>query len=328
MTKRDFYEVLGLDRNASVDDIKKAYKQKAKIHHPDAGGDKEAFQEVLEAYECLTDSEKKARYDQFGHNSGRQSQRYEHYQRPIRRGPNMSILVKLTLEEIYTGVKKVFKYKREDICTDCHGHGGTKITNCHTCGGSGTVIEIFNTPIGQFKNIITCHDCNGTGETFEETCGTCSGSGTKTIDETIEIEIPSGVQDGVIFSMGGKGSFIRNGVAGDLHIKIMELPHKDFVRNGVDLKTTIKLSYYQLVLGDKVEISTIDGGRIRIAVPEYSKVGSNLRIPKKGLKGFGNDNRGELMISLDISIPTNISGEERELIEKLKALKLAPKETN
>lgn len=332
MSKRDYYEVLGVDRDASADDIKKAYRQKAKENHPDKNPDdkvaEEEFKAIAEAYEVLSDVNKKAKYDQFGHAGARQGFRHEYSPRKVvRKGPHMSVLVKLTLEEIFTGVKKTFKYKREEACTDCSGHGGTKLNHCTNCGGSGSVVEIFHSPMGYFRAMETCQACNGVGETYENICTTCSGKGTNVSEQTVEVEVPTGVQDGVTFVMNGKGSSIRNGEAGDLHIRIMELPHKEFVRNGDDLRANMKLTYSQLVLGDKVELKTIDG-KIRITIPEYSKVGASLRVPKKGMKSFNSENRGELIISLDIEIPTQISDEERDLIQKLKEVKLAPKETN
>lgn len=333
MSKRDYYEVLGVARNASADDIKKAYRDLAKQYHPDKTvGDKvaeEKFKEVAEAYEILSSPEKKSRFDQLGHTGRNTSHSYEHrYERPLRKGRNMSILIKLTLEEVYNGVKKTFKYKRDETCVDCSGHGGTKSTVCSLCRGGGILVEIINTPIAQFRSASTCHNCDGSGETYEDICVGCAGAGVKSVEETISFDIPSGVQEGLTYVMEDKGFAIRNGVAGDLHLKIMVLPHKDFIRSGDDLKTNLKLTYTQLVLGDKVELDTIDGGRIRIKVPEHSQVGSNLKIGKKGLKSLDRDHRGELIITLEIDIPTNITDEERELIEKLKEIKLATKETN
>ena len=329
MSKRDYYEVLGVKKDATDGEIKKAYRNKAKESHPDTEtGSKELFQEVSEAYECLSDSTKREQYDRFGHSGGGTINRQYRQDRHVRKGPNMSVLIKLTLYEIFTGTKKNIKYTREDICGECDGHGGKNINTCPDCNGSGAMVEVIQTPIGRFQNVTTCYNCDGSGDTYKDICTKCGGMGTQKVDENIEADIPKGVRDGTTFVMAGKGSAIKNGVAGNLHLKIIELPDKNFVRSGNDLKSVFKLSYSQLVLGDKVEIDTIDGGRIRVSVPKHSKVGSSLRVPKKGLIDMNSNNRGELIITLEIIIPETISDEERELIEKLKEIKLASKETN
>lgn len=327
MSKKDYYEVLGVKKDASDEDIKKAYRQKAKEHHPDKNpNNKEAeekFKELSEAYEHLSDPDKRSKYDMFGHAIPRRPQRHEYrHQRPIRKGANKTLTIKLTLEEIYTGVKKRFKYKRNDICDPCKGNGGSDMKPCGVCGGSGFVSQILQTPIGNFQQTFTCQSCHGEGEMYTHVCEKCNGNGTKIAEETIDVEIPSGIQEGMTFLMELRGDYIKKGVHGDLMIAIMELPHKTFIRNGNTLKMNLKLTYPQLVLGDKVEIDTIEGGKIRIKIPEYSNAGSNLRIPNKGLKTFNKeDERGDLIVVLDIDIPSNISEEERSIIEKLKEFK-------
>ncbi len=326
MSKIDYYESLGVKKDASEGEIKKAYRKLAKELHPDVNpNNKEAeerFKQVSEAYEHLSNAEKKAKYDQFGH--GRQPQRHSHtdysVQKPIRKGSTMTLTIKLTLEEIHTGVKKSYRYRRDDNCGDCGGHGGTNIENCSICGGNGVVIEAFNTPFGTFRNMRGCTACDGIGTMPSVPCKSCNSTGVKQTDDTIEVDIPSGVQEGQTFVMYNKGNSLKSGEPGDLHIKFMELPHKTYVRTVSDLKMTTKLNYSQLVLGDKIDIDTIEGGRIRITVPEYSKVGTNLRIPNKGMKIFGKDGRGELIITLDIIIPTKISDEERDILNKLKEI--------
>lgn len=319
MSKKDYYEVLGVSKEASIEEIKKAYKSKAKEYHPDKGGDEEMFKEVSEAYEHLSDPDKKAKYDMFGHRGNGRSQHYGFStQRMVRKGNNITLNIKLTLEEVFTGDKKRFKYKRDDTCSECSGHGGLDMMLCSTCGGQGMVMQVLNTPIGQIHQTFTCPSCHGEGEKYNVSCLKCKGSGCEKSEETIEVEIPSGIQEGMTFVMGGKGHYVKNGQHGDLHITIMELPHKVFVRNGNDLKMNLKLTYAQLVLGDKVEIQTIEGSKIRVKIPEYSKTGTNLRVAKKGLKHFDKDERGELTIVLDVAIPESITEEERSIIEKLK----------
>ena len=328
MAKKDYYEILGVKKAASVGEIKKAYRKKAKELHPDLNpNNKEAeeeFKSVSHAYEILSDETKRARYDQFGDEKDRpqaRQQRYEYttYQRRVV-GENLNLLIKLTLEEIYTGVTKHFKYKRNEKCGTCSGHGGTEPTDCPSCGGSGMILHQINTPIGNFSQQYPCPTCSGSGTSYKNTCNECTGSGVKSIEETIKIDIPSGVQEGSTFIMYEKGQAIKGGDSGDLHINIMELPHDTYTRSGSDLKMTLKLTYSQLVLGDKVDISTIEGGKIRVVIPEHSDVGSNLRVQNKGLKTHGKDTRGDVVITLGINIPKQISETTRELLTKLKNL--------
>jgi molecular chaperone DnaJ len=326
MAKRDYYEVLGLNKSATTDEIKKSYRKLAKELHPDKnGGSKEAedkFKEVSEAYEVLSDKDKKGNYDRFGHNGSRMNQqsRYQHtnFTRQHRTGNDMQLLVKLTLEEIYNGVKKTYKYKRNDKCGDCNGIGGHDSHDCADCGGSGVVLQTFNTPFGQISQPIPCFTCEGMGITYDRQCTTCHGSGVKQVEETIEVEIPSGVVEDMVFVMSGKGHGVKGGDNGDLHIKIHELLHNTYLRSGNDLKMTLKLQYPQLILGGKVDIDTIDGGKIRVSIPEYSDVGSQLRIQNKGLKAFNSESRGDVLITLGVDIPKTLDDDTKALIIDLK----------
>lgn len=342
MSKRDYYEVLGLKKGAQPDEIKKAYRKLAKEFHPDKNqGDKEAedkFKEISEAYEHLSDADKKSKYDRFGHNGannggfggfggrnmediyeqfghmfGRQSQ-----QPRVRVGDNMSLLLKLTLEEIFTGVKKTYKYSRNVGCSDCGGHGGTDINDCPDCNGTGLRTQVFQTPMGYVQQQSACTSCDSTGKKYATACTSCGGRGLKSVEETIEVDIPAGVQEGMAFVMAGKGHGVKSGTEGDLHIKIMETPHKTYVRSGADLKLNLKVNYHQLVLGDKIEIDTIEGGKIRMSVPEGSDVGSNLRVPFKGIKLYGKDTRGDIIVTLGVDIPKNPSDSVKEAVINLK----------
>lgn len=326
MAKRDYYEVLGLNKSATADEIKKSYRKLAKELHPDKNnGSKDAedkFKEVSEAYETLSDKDKKENYDRFGHNGSRMGQqsRYQrtNFTKPQRMGESMQLLVKLTLEDVYSGVKKTYKYKRNDKCGSCNGIGGHNSHDCGDCGGSGIILQTFNTPFGQISQPIPCHTCEGIGLTYVEQCTVCHGSGVKATEETIEVEIPSGVVEDMVFVMSGKGHGVKGGDNGDLHIKIHELPHSRYLRSGNDLKMTLKLQYPNLILGGKVDIDTIDGGKIRINVPEYSDVGSQLRIQNKGLKGFNNETRGDVLITLGVDIPKTLDDDTKALIIDLK----------
>ncbi len=330
MDKRDYYEVLGLTKGANANEIKKAYRKLAKTLHPDMGGDENKFKEVSEAYEILSDADKKAKYDQYGH-EGERHTRFNPfnsgfnpfgnvYEQPERVGENMSITIKLTLEEIHTGITKKYKYNRTDSCGDCDGHGGHNITDCPVCNGSGQVNRVINTPIGQMYQVIPCTTCAGSGTKFTTECKTCSGTGVKTIEEMVEITIPAGVQEGMTFVMSGKGHAIKSGKNGDLLVNFLEITHKVFTRNVFDLKMPLKLKYHQLVLGDKVDLEMIDGSHIRVTIPEYSDVGSNLRLQGKGLQAFRKDFRGDVIINLGLDVPKLIDDETRKILLELKEM--------
>lgn len=334
MVKKDYYEVLGVEKTASTDEIKKAYRKLAKEFHPDKNaGDKEAeekFKEISEAYEHLSDPQKKEKYDQFGHSNGNLFNDFADFagfrgfggftnrRKQVRVGETLTLGLKLTLEEIFTGVKKTYKYNRQENCHDCGGIGGLNSHTCTNCGGSGEAMEQLNTPFGVFAQVSTCHICEGTGTSYDVACQTCNGGGLKTIEEVIDIDVPNGVQNNMTFLMKGKGNSIKGGIAGDLHIQVIEKPHEVFTRINDDLKMRLKLTYRQLVLGDKVEISTIDGSKIRISIPPHSDVDTNLKIQKKGLKKFKSQERGDLIVNLGIEIPKTITEDEREILEKLK----------
>jgi len=322
MSKKDYYEVLGLDKKATESDIKTAYRKKAKEFHPDVNqNNPEAeirFKEVSEAYEVLSDEKKRSEYDRFGHGGRRPNPFDFTYDKPIRTGETLNLLVKLTLDEIHTGVKKTYKYKHTNPCNDCDGIGGKNPVDCNRCGGSGIEMVIISTPIGRIQHPQHCSACQGIGSIPQTNCNTCQGSGVIMVDETIEVDIPKGVFDGMIFIMKGVGNAIKAGQNGDLAIKIMELPHNLFTRYKDDLKMNLKLSYPQLILGDKIEIETIDGGKIRITVPEYSEVGTNLKIKDKGMNMFKQDTRGDLIITLNIDIPKSVDEETKKLLGKLK----------
>ncbi len=334
MKKRDYYEVLGVDKKATDKDIKKSYRKLAKELHPDVNpNNKEAedkFKEVSEAYEHLSDKDKKAEYDRFGHTDGQSHGRrgpmsaedffsgFAHFNKPIRKGQNLKVNVKLTLEEVFTGAKKQYKYTRDVSCDDCSGHGGHDVHDCQACSGQGQVVKMFRTPIGVVQQSMECDRCHGSGSAYATECKSCNGLGTKKGEEIAELEFPSGVEDGMAVSISGKGNALKSGHYGDLHCSITVLPHKTFVRNGNDIRLKLKLTYPQLVLGDKVEIDTIDGHKIRISIHEFSEAESTLKINGKGLKLLNSERRGDMLVTLGVFVPKTIDDETKELLTKLK----------
>jgi molecular chaperone DnaJ len=335
MNKRDYYEVLGLTKKASSNEIKKAYRKLAKELHPDVNpNNKEAedkFKEVSEAYEHLSDADKKAKYDRFGHNA----QRFagggvnmdevfrgfaEAFHQPVRKGQNLRVNIKLTLEEVYAGSKKTYKYTRDVSCSDCKGHGGHDVHDCDICGGAGQVIRQIKTGFGIMQQQMPCHGCHGVGLKYTTECGTCKGTGLTKAPEVAELELPTGLDETMEFAIEGKGNGIKSGIAGDLYCSFTILPHKVFVRNGHDLKMKLKLPYHQLVLGGKVDIETIEGSKIRITVKELSDAETILKIAGKGLKPYGKDSRGDLVITLGLLVPKDIDDKTKELVIKLKEL--------
>jgi molecular chaperone DnaJ len=334
MAKKDYYEILGVDKSATQSEIKKAYRNLSKLHHPDRGGDEEIFKQISEAYDVLSDENKKARYDRFGHNDniGNYDDMYSGFesmfghmfrrqqQQQIRKGENMILTVNLTLEDIHKGTTKNYNYNRKVSCEDCNGSGGHDPIECHVCNGSGHIKNITKTQFGYMETISECNHCHGSGTIFKTPCKTCNGEGLVNKKETIEIKVPAGVVNGMAFIMSGKGHGIKNGVEGDLIVRVNELPHSIFNRVGNDLRMNLKLEYHQLILGDKVEIDTIDGNKIRITIPEYSNVGQNLRIPSKGLSEINSSSRGDLFVNLDINMPKSLNDDLKSIIIDLKEL--------
>lgn len=344
---RDYYEVLGLKKGATDKEIKKAYRKLVMKHHPDKGGDEKVFKEISEANEVLSDKSKRESYDRYGHTNQRAAQQGGGFGggfgggmtmedlmnefgfgggpfggRPReKRGQDIVFNMRITLEDSFNGVTKKFKYKRTSACGSCNGAGGTDEQTCSACRGSGSVMQQRQTPMGVMNAQIPCHTCAGEGKTMKNVCSPCGGKGVKHDDEIVSVDIPRGLSEQETLQYAGMGNAIRGGVPGSLLIKVSIQNHKDFVKAGTDLIHNLNLNYSQLVIGDKVEVPTIDGGKIRVVIPKYSKLGDKLRITDKGLYNTRNEFRGSMIIILGIEMPTLIEGEELELIEKLKKLK-------
>lgn len=333
MSKGDYYNILGVDRNADQSTIKKAYRKLAKEKHPDSGGNEEEFKVISEAYEVLSDEQKKSNYDRFGNskpNQGGFSSGFEdmfnHFgfgfnqrnQSMNRKGGDLRMNLQVSLEEIFEGGTKTIRYNRQSACMSCNSVGGSEPMTCVRCNGKGLVTEEVKTPFGVMQNVTNCQLCQGDGVVHRNRCGNCSGQGVITKNEVIEIKVPIGVQDGMSMIFQGMGQAVKNGTSGSLIINFNEIPHKKYVRYENDLKYTLKLPYHTLVLGGEANIETIEGTEIKIKIPELNNIGDTLRVAGKGMKRMNSESRGDLMINLDISMPKEINDDEREILENLK----------
>lgn len=338
MAKRDYYEVLGVNRNASEKEIKKAYRQIAKDSHPDVNPDnkeaEERFKEAAEAYNVLSDGKKKASYDQFGHKrqgdmGGPNMSDMEDILskmgfgsrgRQVRKGQEIRLNLRLTLEEMFNGVTKNLKYHREELCESCYGNGGHEPYNCGTCGGSGAVVEMHQLGPQVIQMKAPCPTCGGEGSLFKKKCEPCRGGGYVAKETEGDIQIPAGSFDGMKMINERGGHEIKDGIAGDVVIVLTEKKHDLYTRSNHDLRVNVSLTYSQLVLGDKIDIPTIEGGKIRATIVPHSKVGDNLRVPSKGMPILQGNGRGDMILILAIEIPKTISDEEKELLEKLRKI--------
>jgi molecular chaperone DnaJ len=343
--KRDYYEVLGVDRKASEDDIKKAYRKLAMQHHPDRNpGDAAAeakFKEAAEAYGVLSETEQRARYDQFGHQAFGQGGQYagpqftnmedifEAFGGTIfgdlfgggrrRSGPqsgrDLQIKLDITLAEIDTGTTRTISLKRREHCKTCKGTGakpGTSPTACATCGGRGQI----HRNQGFFTMAAPCPRCRGAGQVIESPCGTCKGGGKTEEKVEIAINIPAGIEEGVRLRVANEGDAGDAGAPrGDLYCIVRELEHKAFQRNGADLICELPFSYTQLALGDKVEIPTLRG-RAEMTIPAGTPNGKVFRLKNQGLPQLDGRGRGDQLVRVFIEVPTKLTDRQKELLRE------------
>ncbi len=354
MSKRDYYEVLGVNKNSDESEIKKAYRQMALKYHPDKNpGDKSAedkFKEAAEAYEVLSDSDKRKRYDQFGHRgmngSGGGGMNMEdifsHFGdifgegspfesffggggarggRRVNRGSNLRINLKLTLEEIANGVEKKLKVNKFNPCTTCKGTGAKdsgSFSKCTTCNGSGQVHKVTSTFIGQMRTTATCPACSGEGQIITEKCKACHSSGVQRGEETITVNIPAGVAEGMQLTMSGKGNAAeRGGIPGDLLIVIEEEKHPHLQRDGNHLLYDLYINFVDAALGFTTEIPTLDG-KAKIKIDAGTQGGKVLRLKSKGLPSLNHYGRGDILVNVNVWTPQHVSNDEKKLLEQLR----------
>lgn len=348
---KDYYNILGVDKNATESEIKKAYRKAALKYHPDKNpGDKqseEKFKEAAEAYDVLGNKEKRDNYDRFGTADGNPfgggSSQYGHGfnmddifsqfgdifggafgnrygTRPrTRRGSDLRIKVTLNIEDILNGTTKKIKYKRQDKCQSCSGKGGTDTRDCLPCNGTGQRTVVQNTPFGQMRQHTTCTDCQGSGKQIVNKCHECRGDGTKLKEEVIEIDIPAGVSAGMQLNMSGYGNHTRDGVPGDLHIIVDELREFYFKRDQNNLIVEKEISVIDAMLGSHLTVKT-PHGELPISIDAGTQHGKTIRISGKGVPDI-NLGLGDLYIIINVKIPTNLSLDEKYTLEKLKKSK-------
>lgn len=363
MAKRDYYEVLGVDKNASEEEIKKAYRKIAIKYHPDRNpGDKEAeekFKEAAEAYDVLHDAQKRQQYDQFGFNGPAGAGGFggfnggefsmddifsmfgdvfggrggfggfggfggSGYRQPAQhRGSDLRLKVKLSLQEVASGVTKKFKVKKDITCPHCHGTGaesGSASETCPTCHGSGVEIRTQQSIFGMMQTQTVCHTCGGEGKVIKNKCHECAGTGVVKGEEVVEISIPAGVAEGMVVNVPNKGNAGRhNGIPGNIQVFISEEPNDTFVRDGNDLIYNLLLDFPTAALGGNVEIPTIDGSKVKIKIDPGTQPGKTLRLRGKGLPAvqrYGSGT-GDVVVNISVYVPKTLSREEKETLEEL-----------
>ncbi len=352
MSKRDYYEILGVDKNSDDQTIKKAFRKLAMKYHPDRNPDNEEsevkFKEINEAYEVLSNKEKRGMYDQFGHegvnangqggfgggfsgfggfedifgdifdmfgggsSSGRRTDRPQ-------KGHDIKTQINLTFEEAAFGTNKELEIMRHEECNNCHGTGakpGTNTKTCTKCNGTGEVRYTQRTPLGQFINVKTCDTCQGEGRIVDEPCSQCHGQGKARKKKKINIKIPAGVDEGSVITLRGEGEIgAKGGPRGDLYIILSVIPHKIFQRDGYDVLCEIPITFVQATLGDELIVPTLDG-RVKYKIPEGTQSGTVFRLKDKGIEVLNGYGRGDQYVKVIVEVPKKLAENQKEILRK------------
>lgn len=356
MSKRDYYEVLGVSKNASADEIKKAFRRLAVQYHPDKeGGSEEKFKEINEAYEVLKDSQKRQRYDQFGHAgvggaSGGGGNPFEGFggfggqninfdfgggfgdifdqffgggsrHRGPKKGRDVEVQLQLTFEEAVFGLQHELSLELEDTCEHCKGstvQPGYEMKTCSTCHGAGQQTRVMNTMFGAIQQTVPCETCHGAGRVPEKVCSVCHGTGTQRKKQNIKVKIPAGVDDGATIRLSGRGEAIGGGEKGDLYIHVRVKAHKKFTREGDIILSEEHISMVDAALGTEIDVETVDG-TVRMKVPAGTQSGTDFKLSGHGVPHLRNeDRRGPHIVSIVVDIPTKLNRKQRQLLESLR----------
>lgn len=355
MSKRDYYEVLGIGKSASDDEIKKAFRKKAIEHHPDKeGGDEAKFKEINEAYEVLKDERKRQRYDQFGHAGvgtsaasdgpgggnpfggygGGQNINFDFGdlglgdifgsffgggQQPRRnsRGRDVETSVDLSFEEAIFGIEHEIRVQLEDTCEHCKGttaEPGYELKTCTTCKGTGQTMRVTRTVFGDIQQASLCQTCKGVGKSPEKICSVCRGKGTKSKQQSIEIKIPAGIDDGATIRLREQGEAMANGPKGDLYVHLRVKPHKQFTREGDLILSEERVGMVDAALGTEIEVHTVDGP-VRMKVPAGTQSGTDFKLSGHGVPHLRGSGRGAHIVTLTVETPTKLSREQQQILE-------------
>lgn len=351
MTKRDYYEILGVGKDASADEIKKAFRRLAVQHHPDKeGGDEAKFKEINEAYEVLKDQSKRQRYDQFGHagvggaagggdpfggagyagqnvnfdfgdlgdifgnffgGAGQQRGRHQN------RGRDVEVQIELSFEDAVFGTERDIKLDMEDTCDHCKGttvEPGHELKTCQTCKGAGQVVNVMRTIFGNIQQAAVCPTCKGTGKVPEKPCTVCHGKGTKRKEQKMTLKVPAGVDDGATIRLRERGEAIANGPKGDLYVHLRVKAHKKFTREGDLILSEEHVGMVEAALGIEIDVETVDG-KIRMKVPAGTQSGTDFKLSNHGVPHLQKTTRGAHIVTIIVDTPTKISKKQKELLE-------------
>lgn len=341
---KDYYSTLGVSKNASQDEIKRAYKELAKKYHPDlnkAKGSEEKFKEINEAYSVLGNEKSRQQYDTYGtaegpggFHSGFQagqggfdfSEVFESFfggfdgfaggRRGPRKGQDLQYELTIDLEEVFHGVEKTVTFEKYVVCERCNGMGGTNVTQCETCHGRGVVQATKRTVFGVFSTTTTCHKCRGEGAVVKDTCKNCGGEGKVIKERKLAVKIPKGIETGMSIRISGEGEAgERNAPPGDLYILIKVKKNDKFERKGSDITTTVPLSFIQAVFGDEIEVSTIDG-KAKLKIPAGTQSETLFRLKSKGLHDMRSGDFGDEYVKVKVEVPVKLSKKQKEILEQ------------
>lgn len=356
MSKRDYYEVLGVGKSASADEIKKAFRQAAVKHHPDKeGGDEAKFKEINEAYDVLKDTQKRQRYDQFGHagvggsggGGGYGGNPFEGFQgqnvnfdfgeglgdifgqffggggqrsRAPQKGRDVEVALQLTFEEAVFGIEHQFDLDMDAECSHCKGttvEPGHDMKTCPTCQGAGQQTRVMNTMFGAIQQNVTCETCKGRGKVPEVVCTNCHGKGTEHKRQTITLKVPAGIDDGATIRLSGRGEAIGGGEKGDLYVNIRVKAHKHFTREGDIILSDTHIGMIDAALGTEIDVETVDG-TVRMKIPAGTQSGTDFKLSNHGVPHMNSDRRGPHIVNIIVDTPTKLSKKQKEILSELR----------